>query len=820
MRCLAVLLFALVSLPAFAADLVRVSVEPASIRIVGSDDAPQLVVTGENALGKLLDLSGDATYTPDHPKLLRVTSAGRIIPLADGSTTIRVVAGGRTSDVAVTLKSVGENLPINFATHVVPIFTRLGCNAGGCHGKLSGQNGFRLSLLGFEPELDYATLVKEGRGRRMFPASPDASLLLRKASGSIAHGGGRKMEANSEEYRVVRRWIASGMPWGQPSDPTVTKIRIHPEARVLDRQSRQQLAVHAHYSDGSVEDITRRTQYDSNEPELATIDGAGVVRTLSQTGQAAVMARYAGHVAVFRATVPRPGKAPEYAFEPTGYVDRLVQARWKELNIAPSGACSDEQFIRRVSLDIAGTLPTPKQILDFVADTGAKKRDALVDRLLESPEYAYYFAGRWADILRVKRGNSQQRAYGTHAFHDWIVTAIREDRPYDTFATQVVTALGDEQHNPPSVWYKDILTPDQFVDNLSQVFLGVRMACANCHHHPFEKWSQDDYWGLAAYFARVDRKNLVVPGVQAQNQQGSRAAILVKRVGSVQNKRTGKPTLAQPLDGEAVGFRPDADPREHLAEWLTSETNPFFAKSVANRYWAHFMGRGIVDPIDDFRITNPPSNPALLDALADDLVRNRYSLKHLIRTICTSRAYQLDSSPSEFNKEDKQAYARYYPRRLSAEVLFDALNHATDGPANFTGLPKDRFAPTRAIMLPDEQFPSYFLDVFGRPQRISSCECERVSEASLAQILHMLNSDEVQGKVARPGGRADRMFKDARSDDDKLDELFLWTLGRKPSDTQRKTALENLARHEKNKKIAWENILWAVVNSRGFLFNQ
>ena len=803
------------------ADIKELQAFPTKLTIKGSDDAPQLVISALLSNGRLQDLTGDVTYKIADTKIADVQKSGRVMPLGNGDTTITATFAGKSVTIPLKAELVGENLPINFPNQVVPLFTKLTCNNGGCHGKASGQNGFKLSLLGFEPELDFMTLVKEGRGRRLFPAAPEKSLLLQKATGQAPHGGGRKMEPNSEEYKIVRRWIAAGMPYGKETDPTIQKITVYPEHRILGKQDRQQLAVFAHYSDGSVEDVTRRAQYESNEQEIANVDATGIVSSYALTGQAAIMARFLGQVTVFRATVPLGEAIPSYQFDTATYIDKLVQSKWKELNITPSQRCSDEEFIRRAYLDIGGTLPTPKQVLDFVANKDAKKRDKLVDFLLERPEYAYYFANKWADILRVKRGNNnnQNRAYGTFAFHAWISEAIAADKPYDDFVREIITSLGDEGKNPPTVWYKDILNAEQFVDNASQVFLGLRLACANCHHHPYEKWSQDDYWGLAAFYSRVGRKNVPYPGQTNQGQQGNKQVLFVSSTGNVINKRTNRTAAIQPLDAEAIKMEPGADPRVHLVDWMVDAKNPFFAKAVANRYWAHFFGRGIVDPLDDMRVTNPPSNPELLDALAADLVKHKYSLKHLIQTICKSQVYQLSSTPNEFNKHDKQSYARYYPKRMSAEVLFDAVSQVTDSPATFNGIPRDKFAPNRAIMLPDESFASYFLDVFGRPQRLSSCECERVSEANLAQTLHLLNSDEVQGKIARNSARADALAKDSRTDVEKVTELFLWAWGRKPGPEHMKFAMDNIAKHSTNKKEAYENILWALINSKAFVFN-
>jgi len=806
------------------AELTGLQVYPSKLQLKGGDDAPQVVITGTLANGRQVDLTGDVIYKIADEKVAEVSKAGRVTPKTNGSTMLSATFAGKSVTVPIAATHVGDNLPINFGNQVVPIFTKLGCNSGGCHGKQSGQNGFRLSLLGFEPDLDFMTLVKEGRGRRLLATTPERSLLLMKATGQMAHGGGRKMEPNSEEYKVVRRWIAAGMPYGEESDATVTRIRVYPESRVIDKQDRQQLAIYAHYSDGTVEDITRRAQYESNEQEIAKVDEAGVISTFGLTGQAAIMARYQGQVTVSRIVVPLGVPVPAVKFESNNYIDTLAAKKWKELGIVPSELCSDETFVRRVFLDIGGTLPTPKQVTDFLDSKDANKRAKLVDYLLDRPEYAYYFANKWADILRVKRGRNnnddRSRAYGTFAFHTWIHEAIAADKPYNDFVSEIVGASGDEGRNPPVVWHKDLANPEQFVDNASQVFLGQRLACANCHHHPYEKWSQDDYWGMAAFYGRVSKRQVAIPGQTSNGQQGGKTVVFVIPNSNVINKRTNKNAVIRPLDGEAVTIATGADSRLPLIDWMVDGKNPYFAKTLANRYWAHFLGRGIVDPLDDMRVTNPPSNPELLDALAEDLLKSKFSMKHLIRSICNSKVYQLSSIPNQFNSHDKQSYARYYPKRMSAEVLFDAVSQVTDSPAAFSGMPGDKFAPNRAIMLPDESYASYFLDVFGRPQRLSACECERVSEANLAQTLHLLNSEEVQGKIARNGGRADSIRKGSKAEQEKVEELFLWCWGKKPSPEQLKLALENIAKHPGQTKDAYENILWALINSKAFVFNQ
>lgn len=798
----------------------QLDVFPPAITLLGMDDAIQMVVSLPLANGRLSDRTRESKFQAVDPSLLRVTPAGRVIPLKNGSTTLRITDGALFREVAVKIQGCEAPIPIHFANQIVPIFTKLGCNSGGCHGKASGQNGFKISLLGYEPDVDYIAIVKEGRGRRVFPAAPEASLLLTKATGQSPHGGGKRLEMDSDEYKLLRRWIASGIPVGEATEPVVKRIQIVPEQRVLSRDSTQQFAVLAHYTNGRIEDITRRAQYESNETTIATVDPAGLVATHKIPGEAAIMARYQEYVTVFRATVPRSEMPVDFTFPQQTLVDKHTAAKWKSLALTPSALSTDEQFLRRVSIDLTGTLPDPKRVSEFLADTRPNKRQVIVDELLDSAEFGYLFASKWADILRVKRSGDTNRAQGTFSFHGWIRQAMQDDMPFDQFSRAVISATGDEKSNPPALWTKSITQPEQFVDDTAQVFLGQRLACAQCHHHPYEKWSQDDYWSLAAFFGRIGRKEITLPG-EYLGQPVKTTLVVTNPSGSVANKRTNKSAPIKALDAPAIEVSEDEDPRQKLADWMTSPTNPFFAKAVANRYWAHFFGRGIVDPLDDMRVTNPPTNPELLDALSQDFVKNGFSLKHLIRTIVNSRTYQLSSTPSETNMADKQNFARYYPRRMSAEILHDAVCQLSDSPAAFGGLPQDKLAPKRAIMLPDESYSSYFLDVFGKPQRISACECERVGEANLAQALHLLNSDDIQGKVARVGGRADTLAtKDKRPDDQKVDDLFLWAFSHKPNKDQKAAALAHIAKHSANKKLAYENILWALMNSKEFLFVQ
>lgn len=787
----------------------EIRVTPAKVDLLGPDAVQQLVVEGASDR----DLTARSTFESLNPAVASVDATGLVRATGEGTASIRVTSGGVTSEATVTVREFDPGPPIHFANQVVPIFTKLGCNSGGCHGKASGQNGFRLSLLGFEPTLDYETLVNEGRGRRVFPAAPEQSLLLQKATAKVPHGGGRKIEPDSYEYRILLRWVAAGMPVGKSDAPTVAKIEVYPPARRLVGGGKQQVAVTAVYTDGRREDVTRWAQYQTNDQEVATVADGGQVEARGLSGQAAIMARYQGQVAVFRATVPLvhpPDPYPE--FQSAGFVDTLALAQWKDLGIAPSDLCTDAEFLRRASLDITGTLPAPKEYEEFAASNEPDKRAKLIDRLLDRPDYASFFANKWADILRNKREGNAQFQNATYRFHDWLRQSLAANMPYDQMVRGVLAASGTPETAPPVVWYRNLRAPDAFVDDTAQVFLGMRLQCAKCHHHPFEKWSQDDYYGFAAFFARIGRK----PSMSAQRAGRIEEVIFASHSGSVSNPKTGQTMQPRGLgEDKALTISSIEDPRAKLVDWLSEPKNPFFAKALVNRYWAHFFGRGLVEPMDDMRVTNPPSNPALLDALADDFVKNKYDLKHLIRTLCTSRAYGLSSVPNESNAKDKQSFARRYPKRMQAEVLLDAVSLVTGTPTDFSGLPQG----TRAIDLPDESVGTTFLDTFGRPKRDTPCECERMTDASLGQSLMLLNSQEVQAKLTGGNSRASQLAADARPDETKIAEVFWLAFGRTPSSSETAAAVAHIAKLKDKKQAAYEDIIWALVNAKEFQFN-
>lgn len=719
--------------------------------------------------------------------------------------------------IAASLVARADERPLNFANDIVPIFTKAGCNAGGCHGKASGQNGFKLSLLGFEPAEDYEHIVREARGRRLFPAAPEQSLLLTKSINSTPHGGGRKLDPKSDDYALLTKWIAGGMPYGKETDPKMVSIEVQPAKRVMTLKSEQQLKVLAKYSDGYVRDVTRSALYEPNDKSMAETTEGGLVKLFDLPGDVAVMVRYQGQVGVFRATAPLG--APVGELPPSAnFIDDLVFNKLKQLGLPPSGIADDNTFLRRVTIDVAGRLPTPAEMEAFLSDGNPRKREAAIDRLLASDEYADYFAGKWSALLRNKRADAKD-ARGNFAFHRWIRDSIAENIPYDRFARQVIAASGDVDSHPPVVWYRQAKDVTTQMEDTAQLFLGQRLQCAQCHHHPFEKWSQQDYYGFAAFFSTVSKK----PAGRIGEDQ-----IFTKRAeAQAVNLRTKQPVKPTGLGAKPAVLTPDDDPRQTLMDWMTAKENPFFARALVNRYWKHFFNRGLVEPEDDMRDSNPPSNPELLDALAKSFAESGYDLKQLIRTITRSTAYQLSAVPNAWNAVDRQNFSRCYPKRLQAEVLLDAVNTALNARSSFEGLP----AGTRATALPDNSFnaTSYFLTVFGRPEGSSACECERTQESSLAQSLHLINSPDIQKKLTDDKGRAALLAADdGRSDEARLAELYQWVVSRPPSPQQVQFGLGHIAKLTKDRagaelltarRQAYEDILWALINTKEFLFN-
>ncbi len=778
----------------------------------GRDARQQLIVTAEHEAGYFTDLSRSVTYAAQPEGIITIDATGLTRPVADGDVVVTATAAdGKAAQIKIHVQDVANQVPINFQNQVVPVFTKLGCNSGGCHGKASGQNGFKLSLLGFYPEDDFEFLKKEARGRRIFTPAPQKSLLLTKPTGQSPHGGGKRMDVDSYEYRVLYRWIEQGMPYGKPEDPVVAAIKCVPDARIMGRERDQQITVQAHYSDGTVEDVTRMALYEPNNADLAETTETGLVHTLDLAGEVAVMARYQGQVATYRATIPLGADVADLP-PARNFIDDAVYGKLKLLGIPPSRLCDDATFLRRVSIDIAGTLPTEEQVRTFLADTDPEKRNKLIDRLLDSPEYADHFANKWNMVLRNKKRQNEDLD-GTYAFYQWIWDSLYDNKPYDQFVSEVITASGDPEVDPTVIWYREVGQTNEQVEDVAQLFLGIRIQCARCHHHPFEKWSQNDYYSFSAFFSRIGKKNLAVG---EDNRAREKRIVHNEGVAQSQNPRSGQQMKPAGLGSPALDVPPERDPRVYLAEWMSAPDNPFFARALVNRYWKHFFDRGIVEPEDDMRETNPPSNPELLAGLAKSFVDSGFDLKQLVRTICQSSTYQLSSLPNEYNLKDKQNFSRYYPKRLSAEVLYDAFHQVTDTTQGYGGLPPG----TRALQIRDVSTAPYFLKVFGQPQADTACECERSMEANLAQSLHLLNSSEVQGKISSGSGRAAKLAQNKeRPHEEKLRELYRWVYAREPDTEELSIAQAHLDKHADNPQIAYEDIVWALVNTKEFLFN-
>jgi hypothetical protein len=790
--------FLLIVLFASCASASAADIAPAKVELHDPFEGRQLLVT---ASGK--DATRDAKFASANPAVAQVDEKGYVTPAGDGSTVIRV----NGQDVPVTVTGFAKSRPVDFRTEVQPLLSKLGCNAGGCHGKASGQNGFKLSLFGFDTDFDYQAISREARGRRVFAANPDESLFLTKATGRVPHGGGKRLNPTGPDYQIIRRWIASGTPSTAPDVPHVVKLRIAPTDGVLQPNQLQQLAVVAEYSDGSARDVTRQSEFASNLDVVAVVEPDGLVKARQQSGEAAIMARHMGYVAVFRAMVPHgPPLATIPDFTPNNSIDELAAAKWKKLGLKPSPPCDDATFLRRITVDLCGRLPTVAEATAFLDDKAADKRSKLIDKLLESPDYPAYFAMKWGSILR--NSNLAGADQAAVAFHRWLKDQIARNRPYDEFVRGIVAAAGEWQDAPAINWLWQNRDDQlhQVTADVAQIFLGVRLQCAKCHHHPYERWGQADYYGLAGFFTRLGRKSFGQPPpyyAAATPTTGERDPL------------TGKVPEPKFPDGPLGKFTPDEDPRHALVDWMAKPENPFFAKAMVNRLWGHFLGRGLVHETDDLRETNPPSNPELLDFLAKDFVKQKFDTKHIIKMILNSRVYQLSAEPTEFNKNDRQNFARYYARRLPAEVFLDAVNATCGTKGGFSGVS----ANARAIDLPHEGFGSYFLDTFDRPKRVSVCECERSTAATLGQVLLLANSDEIENKIADGSGRVAKLLKAKTATPAMIEELYLSAFSRRPTSVEMNRVKDYIDSAAADKPKAVEDALWVILNSKEFMFN-
>lgn len=719
--------------------------------------------------------------------------------------------------LAVSASPAAE--PLSFVRDVQPILTKAGCNAGACHAKaVTGQRGFRLSVLGFETEEDYEAIVKQGKGRRVFPPAPEESLLITKGAAIVPHTGGKKLEPGSAEYQTIVRWIAEGMPYTQPNEATLKEIAVEPARLTLKAKAAQQLKVTARYSDGSSRDVTKLALFEANDTAMATATESGLVNTLDLPGNVAVMVRFGGKVSVCSISIPL-GAPVDHLPPVKNFIDQHVFANLKQIGIPPSPICDDSTFLRRVSLDIGGRLPTLDETKNFLADKAPDKRDRAVEALLNSPDYADYFANKWTALLKNQRSENADIT-ANFAFHAWMRDNLLANTPYDQIVRQILASTGTIVSNPPVAWYKRVKEPTTQVEDVAQLFLGVRMQCAQCHHHPFERWTQAEYYQMAAFFSQIGRKPTAIAGEDL---------IFHKRgIAQTEHRKTREMLKPAGLGEPPLDIAPDDDPRLALADWMAQKKNPFFAQALVNRYWKHFFKRGLIEPEDDLRDTNPPTNPELLAALAKHFLDSNFDLKSLVRVITQSHTYQLSAMPNQHNAIDRQAYSHFYPKRMTAEVLLDSIDMFTASKTDFTDLPPG----TRAISLPDNSYTraSPFLKVFGRPDNASVCECERVSSASLAQSLHLMNASDVKAKLTASGGRAEQLTKAELPEPKRIRELYLAAFSREPTADEVRIAETHLLKpradaagkpldSQRAKRNGYEDLLWALLNTKEFLFN-
>lgn len=780
----------------------KLEVVPTAIELQSARDFQRIAARLVEPSGITRDITSDVQITAADPALL-AASANKLTPIADGSTTVNIAAADQTVSVPVTIKQAKADRPVSFRLDVMPALTRAGCNNGACHGSARGQDGFHLSLFGYDPTGDYFRITREMPGRRINLAQPAKSLLLEKALGVVPHTGGALIDDKSALYKTILEWIEAGAP-DDPADlPHVTHLDVGPSDIVLLGQGAQQrIVVRAHYSDGSDRDVTDLAVLMTNNDNAATISGDGII-TAKSPGEALLMARFDAYTVATQAIIlPADAPADMPAQPANNYIDELVNAKLRKLRIEPSPICTDEVFLRRVHLDIVGQLPTADARAAFLADTSADKRAKLVDELLTRKEFVEIWVMKWAERLQI-RSTPQVSYKATLLYFNWLKEQIAGGVPIDRIVRSLLSGSGGTFTNPATNFYEVERDTLKLAENVAQTFMGARMQCAQCHNHPFDRWTMDDYYSFAAFFAQVGRK---------RGSDPREMIIFDKRGGEVKHPVGGRVMQPKFLGGEQPDVKA-GDRREALANWLTSADNPMFARNVANFIWDHYLGQGIVDPVDDVRISNPASNPQLLDALANRLVESDYDLRTLVRDICTSRTYQRATTPTATNANDTRNFTRAAVRRIRAEVLLDCISQVTGSPHKFTGLPLG----ARAVQIADGNTSNYFLTTFGRATRATVCTCEVVMEPNLSQALHLINGDTT-GHSIRDGKLITNLLKAGQTPQQVIDHLFITCLTREPTQAERDAIAKDLAEADDPAPVL-EDVFWALLNSKEFMFN-
>jgi hypothetical protein len=781
---------------------VSLRVHPQEIVLETPESSEQLLVFAKNGDGQEWDVTRLAVGTMSVAGVAEISSSGRVTPSSDGRAEVRMTVGDHSASAIVEVRGMKNPPAVSFRRDIMPILTKAGCNSGGCHGKAEGQNGFKLSVFGYDVMADYNAIVRESRGRRVFPASPDESLMLRKGAAMIPHGGGQKFEPNSRWYRQLRRWISSGMPLDEElvEDPVVD-IAVEPAEVTLATLGSQQLRVTVNDRERGERCVTAEAEFQSNQESIAVVGRDGLIAATTVPGEAAILVRYAGHVAVCRVT--RPQEAAPFTRPPErNFIDRLVWDKLEKLRIAPGPSADDATFLRRVFIDTIGTLPTTDEARRFLSDTTPDKRRHVVAELLRRPEYSDYWAQRWSDLLQVDKDIIAPQA--AVAMTRWIRGQLEQNVPYDQFARAILVSQGSTQSDSPAAFFQVQDNPEKLARAASQLFLGVRIECAQCHHHPFERWDQKDYFALSGFFTGVERKPDPQGGIK----------VVAGTANPLNHPRTGEPVPIAVLGADPVSLRPGEDARRVLADWITQPENPFFARTLVNRLWAHYFGRGLVEPVDDLRATNPASNEPLLNALAEQFVAMQYDIRLFTQLLLDSEVYQLSSRLNDSNQLDEQNYSHAAWKPMPAEVLLDAVSQTTGVPEEFNGWPKGY----RAIQVWDNKLPSHFLEVFGRPSRQTVCACERGTEPSIAQALHLMNSMTTMKKLQDSQGRVRQLVKSSLSPAEIVDELYLATLSRFPTESEQELMLQAYA-ESNDREVAVEDILWTLLNTREFVFN-
>jgi hypothetical protein len=784
------------------APVARLAVFPPDVQLTGSGDRQSFVVVATAADGVTQDVTAAVKVSVADPALARL-EGHTLYPVADGATTLNVEHQGQTVSVPLSVKDAAAQRPISFKLDVAPVFMRAGCNTGSCHGAARGKDGFMLSLFGYDPDGDHYRLTREIGVRRLNLALPRESLLLEKIDGTAPHTGGKRMSQDSEYYSTLLRWLEAGAPKDAAEVATVDKVELFPPRAVLEGQGKtQQFIVRAHYSDGTDRDVTNLAVFLTNNDNSAPISPDGLV-TAAARGEAFVMARFSTHTVGSQVLVLSQGATYTPPSEASvNYIDELVGAKLRDLRILPSAICSDEVFLRRATLDITGLLPTPDEYQTFVSDADPAKRAKLVDRLLARKEFSEIWAMKWANLLMIKSANdvSEKSAF---LYSNWLTNQISSNVPLDQMVRDLLGASGGTFKNPATNYYQIERATLKTAENVAQVFMGIRVQCAQCHNHPFDRWTMDDYYSFAAFFSQVGRKPA----------EDYRELIIFNSGGGEVNHPIGGRQMPPKFLGGPVADVQGKDRRVVLAEWLTSADNPYFASSVANRVWAHFFGIGIVEPVDDIRISNPPSNPELITTLGHKLAEYKYDFKQIVRDICNSHTYQRSTERNESNQEDEKNFAHSRIRRIPAESLLDCYSQVTETQEKFQGLPLG----SRAVQIANGQSTNYFLTTFGRSPRNTACACEATTEPTLSQALHLLNGDTLERKVEQ-GRSVPKMLEAKLAPTQVVEALYVRCLSRKPTAAEAEK-FQALIGPDADPRLALQDVFWAVLNSREFLFN-